>query len=354
MEIIQNELGLSNFVNKEMLSLCRDNDFTMKSEQILSKLSWMSESVENEQMEAYSHESMYSFEYEPQDEFKSEYSFELNESLHDDVFSHISLDKEVQKPEMKKPESSLGENSRAMNLNISSHTQDSCEERVEIKEDNADITPSLKRKCMAPRDVKPANFTSLKRKDVIFKSILRMMRRFFCNLLESNTEYNRKEKCIFTKHKQLVKCIFEGIKKIGFNEVGPNMPFYFAAFAYPNDMKKILKESKQQFRIQNDLLCQASFTVRQIDNAFNRFSKKVFDEVLAIPQIAFLIKYYLENCDELVKDPKIFETCYEILREKSQDYKSKTSRHAEFDLSMDGMFEDFNLHTNFLSKNCKA
>ena len=143
------------------------------------------------------------------------------------------------------------------------------------------------------------------------------------------------------------------MKKLGFDQVGSNMPFYFAAFAYPNDMKKILKESKQQFRIQNDLLCQATFIVRQVDNAFNRFSRKVFDDVLAIPQVSFLVQYYLDNSNELVTDPKVFETCYQILGDKSRDFKQKTSPHAEFDENMDTMFNNFTKNTDFLSKNSR-
>lgn len=345
-----NEFGLSNFVNREIQTLWRDTQFNAKSEQILSKLSWMSDNTDDSWMEVYSHESMYEVEDAPFDVNRPQDVIELSEDNKDDVFSHISLDKSQQN----EPTPCC----QQVTQDLKFERNDSFYKIQDLFEEKVDpITSpssSAKRKQMAPRDVKPINFTSLKRKDVIFKSILRMMRRYFCTLLEANTGYNRKEKCIFTKHKQLVKCIFEGVQKLGFNEVGPNMPYYFAAFAYPNDMKKILKESKQQFRIQNDLLCQASFIVRQIDNAFNRFSKKVFEEVLAIPQISFLIQHYLKNSDELVTNPAIFETCYKILGQKTQDYTQKQSPHAEFDTNMDSMFEDFNMHSNFLSKQAKA
>lgn len=132
------------------------------------------------------------------------------------------------------------------------------------------------------------------------------------------------------------------------------MPFYFAAFAYPSDMKKILKESKQQFRTQNELLCQATYLVHLVDNAFNRFSKKVFDDLLAIPQVAFLIQYYLDNAQDLVSEPIIFEQCYAILGNKCKDFNKRISPHHDFDHDMNEMFLDFSSHANFLSKNCRS
>lgn len=315
MDYVSNKFELSQFANKEINDICTDNDFAEKSERILSQLNWISDSYDSLEMDEYSQPYHYSFEYEKFDDTKSHKSQEIVLDHKQELERYISLDSSLDQEcncveveglnvklftTIKKEESASHEKTNETiegNLvQINDAEEDLSEQELEHKKSNA------------PRDIKPENFTSIKRKDVIFKSILRMMRRFFCTLLESNTDYNRKEKCINTKHKQLVKCIFEGVEKLGFNQVGANMPFYFAAFAYPNDMKKILKESKQQFRVQNDLLCSASFIVRQVDNAFNRFSKKIFDEVLAIPQISFLIQYYLDNADDLVRDPKIFET----------------------------------------------
>jgi hypothetical protein len=162
-------------------------------------------------------------------------------------------------------------------------------------------------KSKSLREVEPTNFLSLKRKDVVFKSIFRMMRRYYCKLLETTTGYNRKEKCLKSKHKELIKSLVEGMHKLNFQELGINMPFYFGAFAYPSDMRKILEESKQQFRTQNEILSHAIYIVELVDNCFNRFSKKVLNDLLAVPQFSFLIHYYLTNVDDLSEYPRPFQ-----------------------------------------------
>lgn len=147
----------------------------------------------------------------------------------------------------------------------------------------------------------------------MFKSIFRKMRRYFCKLLEDQTGYNRKEKSLNIKHRELIKCLAAGMPALGFSSFNMNMPFYFGAFAYPSDMRKILEESKQHYRNQNEVLTQAMYIVGLVDNCFNRFSKKILDDLLAVPQFSFLINYYLSNVDDLGDYPKPFQNCYEIL-----------------------------------------
>ena len=57
-----------------------------------------------------------------------------------------------------------------------------------------------------------------KRRDVIIKSILRAIRRYFCNKLETNTIYKRKEKKIKVKHENLIKCSKEITNELSLDE----------------------------------------------------------------------------------------------------------------------------------------
>ena len=83
-----------------------------------------------------------------------------------------------------------------------------------------------------------------KRKDVLIKSILRTMRRYYCNILETSTEYLRKEKKIKHKHQNLIRSAQIVVKQIGVNDFSPNMAFYFCLFSYSCDMRKILEKLK--------------------------------------------------------------------------------------------------------------
>lgn len=161
------------------------------------------------------------------------------------------------------------------------------------------------------------------------KSIFRMMRRHYCKLLEDVTGYNRKEKCLHIKHKELLKNIVEGISKLNFNNFASNMAFYFGAFAYPSDMRKILEESKQQYRTQNEVLSQALYIVQLVDNCFNRYSKKVLNDMLSIPQFSFLIYYYLSNVDDLSSYPKPFQNCSKILSKAKENVEGHDGSQME-------------------------
>lgn len=148
-------------------------------------------------------------------------------------------------------------------------------------------------------------------------------------MLEDSTGYNRKEKSLHIKHKDLIKSLAKGMPILGFNSFSMNMPFYFGAFAYPSDMRKIIEESKQQYRTQNEVLTKALFVVELVDNCFNRFSKKILNDLLAVPQFSFLIHYYLENGEDFTNYPKPFQNCEKTLRKAGEVVGSFSSSMHE-------------------------
>lgn len=268
MDYINSTSDLSFLVSKLITDLCEDEQFAVNSQEILSKLSEMTEIEQAQNEEIFSHCSMNSFELANQHRFdntklgSSEEKQEIVIEIPDDDEEPLEARSRNMAPNL------LFQNEERVTTAKAVVEEEEKVNEAEAKEQTSEETSTgcAKTKGRSTRDVDPINFLSLKRKDVIFKSIFRMMRRYYCKLLEDNTDYNRKEKCINIKHKQLVKCIGEGVQKLGFNDFGKNMSFYFAAFAYPSDMRKILEESKQQFRTQNEILSQATYIVELVDN----------------------------------------------------------------------------------------
>ena len=323
---------LSYFVSREISNLCGDEEFALKSHEVLWKLSDLTEMEEIEKEKFFEECSLNSLE------LARKNHFEDTDSVYSDCYIKINVDydeEEVQPiQEFINEEIPCNLAYSESKLSVDNHhvekfeeTKDSPVIYISSTSETSSCHGKNKRKGKSSREVEPTDFLSLKRKDVVFKSIFRMMRRYFCQLLEDNTDYNRKEKWINTKHKQLVKYISEGMERLGFNEFGKNMPFYFAAFAYPSDMRKILEESKQQFRTQNETISQAIFIVELIDNCFNRFSKKVLNDLLTIPQISFFINYYLSNVNDFSEYPKSFKSWYDVLL-KSKEYVEKYGENS--------------------------
>ena len=185
------------------------------------------------------------------------------------------------------------------------------EQKLQDKRDDENTPPARKtRNC---RHIEPSEFLSLKRKDVVMKSIFRMMRRYFCKLMEDVSGYDRKEKQLKVKHAKLIESVKAGVVSLGFSDFSNNMAFYFSVFAYSSDMRKILEEAKHKYRSQNEVIHKALYIVDLVENCFNRYSKKVMLDLLSVPEFAFLIRHYLSKVDDLSEYPVQFQNCYKIL-----------------------------------------
>lgn len=298
---------LSYFVNNEISRVIQEENFPVMSQDIFSKISEQISQVDSDPFCIY-------------DEGTSLDQFFENEVEEENFipFENLNNEPSIFPVREEIPEVVVSPPEELKNIEIPST-------KMEVKHEENIEKPAIdswmisakesqknnKNKCN--RSIVPAEFLSLKRKDVVMKSIFRMMRRHYCKLLEDVTGYNRKEKCLHIKHKELLKNIVQGISKLNFSSFSNNMAFYFGAFAYPSDMRKILEESKQQYRTQNEVLSQALYIVQLVDNCFNRYSKKVLNDMLSIPQFSFLISYFLSNVDDLSSYPKPFQNCSKIL-----------------------------------------
>mgnify|MGYP003572333729 CR=1 FL=1 len=317
MDFAHTHKALSNEVEEEMDSLILDENFAFNSQDVFRSISDNFSSFEAQNVDSF-HEAFQNEVDFPFGEWfmlqkENEFCFPQQEASQAvDLGSKVPEEKvqeslkeslPVWRPELSETD---GVNEKALNYsNGKSESDDEAKTQAQAK--------PCKAKCN--RHVTPSEFLSLKRTDVVMKSIFRMMRRYYCQLMEDTTGYNRKEKQCSIKHQELIKKLSLGVDKLGFSGFAENMPFYYAAFAYPNDMRKILEESKSHYRTKNDLLSQALFIVRLVDNCFNRYSKKVLQDVLSVPQFSFLINHFLNNVDDLSEYPKPFQKCSKILNQ---------------------------------------
>jgi len=209
---------------------------------------------------------------------------------------------------------------------------------VEVKEEPKPIintpTPNTDKQSEENSEVTKGNS---KRHDVCIKSILRSMRRFFCFKLETQTDYKRKEKKIKLKHETLVRCCEKITNDLGLASFSPNMSFYFSLFAYSCDMRKILEKLKANDPLADiALINKAISIINLIENALNRFSKKIFNRLIDIPEISHMIQYFLAEGHESIENTREYRECIAILDEKSKAYKydvEKVISRAEYYIS---------------------
>lgn len=191
--------GLSYFVDDEINRLRLDDSFAHMNQEIFSKISEHVHSFESDSFEIYRDEDLDSIHHtlvkdkeeqiikeNPQfKDFSNEPKFFLSVNETPAIIAPSSIQNK-EKPEAKiesKVEHRPNHESKTINESFSIKSKNEKENKE-----------SLKIKNKGNRSIIPEEFLSLKRKDVIMKSIFRMMRRHYCKLLEDVTGYNRKEK----------------------------------------------------------------------------------------------------------------------------------------------------------------
>ena len=211
MEFMHTSNGLSNFVSKEMNDLRLDDSFAHKSQEIFGRLSEMSSIQELDNYDIFSQISV--FDYNPEHSETNE-DFKLGSPrTHTSVgFQEQGFEDNTPKPLTCSPievSATVGEKLCQKAKNSDSLIEGcalSKQKRNQKEYKSGDCGQSKRKtKGKSLRETEPSDFLSLKRKDVVYKSIFRMMRRYFCKLLEDNTGYNRKEKSLKIKHKELIK-----------------------------------------------------------------------------------------------------------------------------------------------------
>lgn len=135
----------------------------------------------------------------------------------------------------------------------------------------------------------------LNRKDVVVKSILRSMRKYYADLVQDNSEYKRKIRNIKLKHKTLVCCCIDLAKALSLSDADNNVAFYLTAIAFPTDLRKILIKHRDEVQSNSEELQVGLTAIDKIENAMTRYSKKVMNEFMKIPEICLLLLNYLSK-----------------------------------------------------------
>lgn len=182
--------------------------------------------------------------------------------------------------------------------------------RQETQEESKDVSPIRKDKLKEKIDDSAHVKQCLNRKDVVIKSILRSMRKYYADLLQDNSDYKRKIRNIKLKHKKLINCSIALAHSLDLGGITDNVAFYLAAVAFPQDLKKILVKQLKNPQVRNDQVKAAINSVDTIEKALTRFSKQVIEDFLNIPEICLLLLHYLNK----VSNPD-YKNYFKVLNE---------------------------------------
>lgn len=135
----------------------------------------------------------------------------------------------------------------------------------------------------------------LSRKDVVIKSILRSMRKYYSDLLQDNTEFTRKQRNIKIKHKRLVSGAIQIAETLGYSSNKYVVAFYLASVSFPQDFRKCLYNALKKNKAMADLILEAIDTINKIEITLTKFSKKVMDDFAELPEACLLLSHYLDR-----------------------------------------------------------
>ncbi len=115
------------------------------------------------------------------------------------------------------------------------------------------------------------------------------------------------------KHNLLISSSIELVNKLKLDYNSKSLPFYIAAIAFPNDVKKILQKScKLNPEMKSDYL-KCSNEIFNIEIALMRYSKKTLAELLNNAVISVLLNHYLNKVHN-----SEYEEHYKFLKDLSR------------------------------------
>lgn len=165
----------------------------------------------------------------------------------------------------------------------------------------------LREKLNEQIDVSAHVKNCLNRKDVVIKSILRSMRKYYADLVQDNSEYKRKIRNIKLKHKTLVNSCLDLSKALSLTQVDNNVAFFLTAIAFPTDLRKILVNTRAEMPNNKNAIQIGLKAIDKIESAMTRYSKKVMSEFIKIPEICMLLLNYLSKAkNEGYKEHYVF------------------------------------------------
>jgi len=162
-----------------------------------------------------------------------------------------------------------------------------------------------------------------KRKDVIFKAILREWRRFYQIQVNNLTGFiiSKRERNDSYLYNCMKKFNQEGLKRAGTFEEN----FYLAALLYPQDLKRNLDAFLDEKEWDDFELAKLEMlsTIEKIHNTLYKYSYDKLAFFTSKPEIAFLFCYYYEKGAGPDKEKEKFSEEFELIRQKCMDTLNK-------------------------------
>lgn len=175
------------------------------------------------------------------------------------------------------------------------------------------------------------NSHNLKRNDVVIKSILRSMKRYYKNKyiefiqprkssIESETYFQESQKSVKGSsllykieavdriHGDLLKNTKTAVHNLGLLGKTINMEFYFMCLALPSECLRLLQDLKAKIKGHTSILNQTIVMVKLIDGVMNRFSKKVFKTFMEIAEISIMVEHFLRKNEDQLERIEGFES----------------------------------------------
>ena len=182
------------------------------------------------------------------------------------------------------------------------------------------------------------NSHNLKRNDVVIKSILRSLKRYYKTQFLSLTGFKKalnanlnNSEITFLKGKEAVtysellrlspendkvmEYVSNVIDKLGLPKTYENMEFYVLSIAFPHETLCMLDGFKSKVKPNQKLADDAIALVKLIDCAMNRFSKKVFKQFLNHVEISTMTRHFLRSTSDHLARIQGFENCVKMIHE---------------------------------------
>jgi hypothetical protein len=148
------------------------------------------------------------------------------------------------------------------------------------------------------------------------------MRKFYSDLLQENTTFKRKIRNVDLKHKLLISSSLELVKSLNLDGCDESISYYLSCLAFPHDVKKILRKSIASDSENSHIYENGVEIIQRIENALSKYSKKVLNEFIMVPEIALLLLNYLQKVQN-----KEYEHHYSTLKDLADKSISENSKN---------------------------
>ena len=97
------------------------------------------------------------------------------------------------------------------------------------------------------------------------------------------------------KHQKLIYSTTQIANLLNISQFKDSLGFYLAAVAFPNDLKKILKNAIKDIPQHENEFKFGLQVLDKIDDALTKYSNRCMKEFIKIPEICVLLKNYLSK-----------------------------------------------------------